>query len=287
MISTCDSLQQIESKEIDSKSDANIAPWIVNPHGVVSLLAMYEYGAAQFYKLSQALTTFGIERGLLLSDKGRAQFQEWLDTVHEQTAMLGMTLSNNQVAAVVNTVNTLGPRDEAVSREIHELQRRISEELEARTFKWIPEEKAAYLKPVRTLWLMSYGELRVEVDSARRCYAYGENTACVFHLMRVVDWGLRRVADSLGIAYEARNWSGIGKAIQDKMELKHKDKSDDWKKAEPFYAQILTDIQALSRGHRNPALHEIGVRYDEREAHHLLTVVEGFIRHVLTNIQQA
>src|SRR5437879_5446787 len=52
-----------------------------------------------------------------------------------------------------------------------------------------------------------------EFQKAGRCFAYGENTACVFHLMRVVDFYLREVARSLNISYDARNWHGIGTTI--------------------------------------------------------------------------
>jgi hypothetical protein len=122
-----------------------------------------------------------------------------------------------------------------------------------------------------------------EMQSAGRCYALSEPTACVFHLMRVIDAGLRSVADSLNIGYDARNWSVIGNKIQSKMEEKYGNKTDDWKQSEPFYASILTDIQAISRGHRNPVLHEVEKKYNDSEAHYLLTVTEAFMGHLADN----
>ena len=92
-----------------------------------------------------------------------------------------------------------------------------------------------------------------ELEAAGRCHAYGQNTACVFHLMRVVDYGLRLVARSLGIVYDARSGHGIGKAIEKKMSQEYGEKVKDWKLSELFYAEILTDIQAISHGHRNGA----------------------------------
>ena len=104
--------------------------------------------------------------------------------------------------------------------------------------------------------------------------------------MRVVDTGLRCVAGSLGVTYDARTWSGIGDTIQKKMEQKHRDKIDAWKQAEPFYASVLTDIQAISRGHRNAALHDIARKYTESEAFYLITVVTAFIKHLADNGMQ-
>jgi hypothetical protein len=101
--------------------------------------------------------------------------------------------------------------------------------------------------------------------------------------MRVIDFGLRLVAASLESGYDARSWDGIGKAIEKKMREKYGDKTEAWKLSEPFYAEILTDIQAISRGHRNPALHELEKKYDQWQAEQLLTVTVGFMRHVLTH----
>jgi hypothetical protein len=101
--------------------------------------------------------------------------------------------------------------------------------------------------------------------------------------MRVIDAGLRSVAASLQIVYESRNWGGIGRAIETRLEQKHQDKSHSWKKSEPFYASVLTDIQAISRGHRNAALHEIERKYTDGEAEYLFTMTEGFMRHLSAN----
>ena len=98
--------------------------------------------------------------------------------------------------------------------------------------------------------------------------------------MRVTDFCFRKVADSLNLSYESRNWQGIGDKITKTMEQRYTDKTNDWRKAEPFYAAILTDIQAIGRGHRNPVLHELERTYDEREARYMLAVIEGFANHV-------
>lgn len=156
-------------------------------------------------------------------------------------------------------------------------------ELGSLKLRVIPREKAGYCDPkwlTEGLLMSKYSDTVDEFQRAGRCFAYGENTACVFHLMRVTDFYLRRVADSLNVLYDSRNWQGIADKISKAMEQKYQNKTSDWKKAEPFYAEILTDIQAIGRGHRNPALHELEKKYDEREARYMLTVIESFADHV-------
>jgi hypothetical protein len=170
-----------------------------------------------------------------------------------------------------------------IQHHVEAIYKTLKAELGSFLLRAIPKEKSKYCNP---RWLTDtpafekFPDTVDEFQRAGRCFAYGENTACIFHLMRLADFYLRKVADSLNVSYEARNWHGIGDKIRVEMEKKHQTKTDDWKKKEPFYAEILTDIQAIGRGHRNPVLHELERKYDEREALYMLTVVEGFAIHV-------
>jgi hypothetical protein len=160
----------------------------------------------------------------------------------------------------------------------------LKSELGSIPIRAIPREKAKYLAQnwlTNTPLFSRFPDVVDEFQRAGRCFAYDENVACVFHLMRVTDFCLRRVAESLpGVTYDARNWQGIGHAITKEMEKTYQSKTDAWKASEPFYAEVLTDIQAIGRGHRNPALHELEKKYDEREARYMLTIIESFANRV-------
>ena len=98
--------------------------------------------------------------------------------------------------------------------------------------------------------------------------------------MRVVDFYLCKVAGKLEIDYDPRSWSAVGKFIAKQMEQKYHTKTDDWKQGEPFYASVLSDLNAIGRAHRNPAIHDLDKKYDDREAKHMLDIVESFAKHV-------
>jgi len=283
----CASLSAGSQSELDllpqwaSKSELTSAPWNTAPYGVVSLFDMLKYAAAAFYKLSEEFSTLAQTPMLLQKPEIQKQCQLSLNELHDYCEQLELPLSKNQIATIIDAVN--GDDIERVRRSFLELQKRVYEELEAKACFCLPGNKVRYWNPVWLLDTPIYDKFRSaweEFQRAGHCYAFGENTACVFHLMRIVDFGLRQVAKSLGIEYEARNWNGIGNKIQEKMEQKYKTKTADWKKSEPMYAEILTDIQAIGRGHRNPALHELEKKYEERDAQHMLNVVEGFMLHL-------
>lgn len=158
----------------------------------------------------------------------------------------------------------------------------LKAEIGATLFKAIPREKNKYCRG----WLegsviASKNDATIEeFYKAGRCYAYGENTACVFHLMRITEFYLTKVAQSLQSGFDPINWGAIAQLITKKMEEKYQNKTVDWKSVEPFYAGILCDIQALSRAHRNSALHNLNRTYDETEARKMLDVVEDLAKHV-------
>jgi len=265
---------------------AKVLPWEIVPYGLVSLKIMLDFAAEQFYRISASLMKFSFVPQLILEPEAGQEFVSAISATEIHCRNLGLEFSANQATTIRNYLLGSQRKIPALKSLCEELQRRMSEELEANAFCYIPKHK---LKFCDRGWLtdtsLPQGVIE-EFQSAGRCYACGENTACVFHLMRTADWGLRRVAVSLGIVYDARNWRGIGEAITRKMELKYQQKSSDWRKAEPFYAEILTDIQALGRGHRNPVLHELEKKYDENQALYMLGVVESFALHVLKHIPE-
>jgi hypothetical protein len=122
-----------------------------------------------------------------------------------------------------------------------------------------------------------------ELQRAGSCYAFDECTAAVFHLMRAIDSGLRLVYASLGAPYDARNWDGIAKKIETEMSKKHQDKTEDWRKKEAFYSEVLTDIRSISRAHRNPALHDIERKYSDADTRYLVEVTKAFMTHLALN----
>src|SRR3954452_1641436 len=60
-----------------------------------------------------------------------------------------------------------------------------------------------------------------EIDEAGKCHALGRSTACVFHLMRSLEIGVRATARCLGIPDPSRpaerNWGNILRSVKDEI----------------------------------------------------------------------
>lgn len=280
-----------------------VPPWETAPYGVVSLLAMLEFSARDYVELSHQL---GLLLGSIAEQRADARLGQKLGMLIRETTRLGLRVTKEHIDSMMlevlrdnpNCLKGYKPGGESEfelevikeSRICHHLETiyaTMRAELGAILFRAIPSEKSKYCDVkllTDTPMFAKFPDTVDEFQKAGRCYAYGENTACIFHLMRVTDFYLRKVSESLGSTYDARTWQGIGESINKKMEQKYKTKTDDWKQKEPFYAEILTDLQAISRGHRNPTLHELEKKYDEREAVYMLTVIESFARRVAESL---
>jgi len=266
------------------------SPWKSDPYGVVSLLTMLEFAAERYWALAGLLTRFASFPRELHKGNWMKVFMAELGDVFKDAEALDLRSSKKQIETIFNAVNGGRCTPEEMHRLLNELAKRMHEELEEVWFRVIPFHKHEFANP---MWLaddldlntVEFGQVVPEFNHAGMCYGISENAACVFHLMRIVDFVLRKVAASLGISYEAHNWQGVGHAISKKMEEKYKTKTDDWKKSEPLYAEILTDIQAIGRGHRNPNIHEIERSYDDRDTRSLILAVEALARHVAKNLR--
>ena len=254
--------------------------------GVVSLLEMLIYAAEDFWKASELLTLLVGEPLVLKHLNGRANAFNTINKLLVHLTNLNLRTSLREAEKMVPAFNAPDTAPSRLKNMAYHLSSVIHSELSGEQFFYMESSKIEYWN---LLWLTdkpiyrAFPLAHAEIQSAGRCYALGEPTACVFHLMRVIDAGLRSVADSLGVGYDARNWSGIGDKIQKKMEEKYQIKTEEWKRSEPFYASILTDIQSISRGHRNPVLHEVERKYTDADARYLLTVTEAFMQHLSEN----
>jgi hypothetical protein len=259
---------------------------------------MLEFSAETYVDIAQQL---GMIIGAL-KGQGTAthDFNKAFNTILGDAESLGLVVTRDQVARMIVeqvsadrtkahlTDGVLHIQDQAIdpNRLLYHMETVITvlkSELRSIKFRAIPKEKARYCDPK---WLTDgvlfdkYPDTVDEFQRAGRCFAFGENTACIFHLMRVTEFYLNKVADSLGVPFNPLGWDHIGKHLTKEMEKKYHDKTAAWKSSEPFYASVLTDIQAISKGHRNSALHDIERKYEERDASYMLTVIEQFSTHV-------
>jgi len=106
-----------------------------------------------------------------------------------------------------------------------------------------------------------------DICEAGRCLATELDTACVLHLMRVLEIGLQRLADRFNIPFERANWNTIIDQIESAIRRISTDspRPANWKHEEERYARVAKEFRYIKDSWRNHAMHSRS-RYDFDEA---------------------
>jgi hypothetical protein len=172
------------------------------------------------------------------------------------------------------------------------LYERFYDEIKSTMFLYVGKDRQQfYTQP-----LIMFGEdladkfsIIHDVEEAGKSYAIGRNTACVFHLMRIMESGLRHLcgeASTYGISIPDpacnRSWDGWLKPIESELRKDRKLKQSEWNSIEPVYAQVVSHIRTVSVAWRNPTMH-VGIKYTGEEALDIFNATRGFMRHLFSS----
>jgi hypothetical protein len=123
-----------------------------------------------------------------------------------------------------------------------------------------------------------------DIEEGGKCLSLARPTASVFHMMRVMEVGLKALAKDLKIPY-APSWESYIKQIDANITAKHKSKSKAWKAIEPFYRDVLGNLMAIKIAWRNPTMHIVR-NYTSTEAEDVLRAVRTLMQRLSEKLSQ-
>ncbi|MGA2270227.1 MAG: hypothetical protein ABSH44_17280 [Bryobacteraceae bacterium] len=177
------------------------------------------------------------------------------------------------------------PTYRQVGEDIRALQLAFDVELETRRFFFVPDERAGYYSSDVLPWdralgkrmeffgpvIAAFPSAEDDIREAGNCFALDRPTATVFHLMRVMEAGLKAVSKALGVAYSS-NWGACIADIE-----KQGQQSD------PFFKEAVAYLRSVKNVWRNPTMH-IERMYSEPEAERIFQAVQAFMVHLATQL---
>jgi hypothetical protein len=127
-----------------------------------------------------------------------------------------------------------------------------------------------------------------DIGSASRCLAFGLYSACVYHLMGIIQEGINAIAKDLGVpVLLTSTWEAIIGPLDKQLDVKRQGmKKEQWKRVEPFYSEALSDLRSIKNAWRNPTMH-FSRSYDEQDAQKIFDRTEAFMVHLSTRLRQA
>jgi hypothetical protein len=265
---------------------------------------MQKVNGAAFYRAATSLKSLEALLGQTLQEKSKAKrafLAEKIDdkyktnmlnligTLNAQLTVLGAILS----AVKVDKFGEELLNDRCTWEKGHQFMKYINDRLQdeldrVALFAMDTERVVKYYEPREPLFGQEFADKFstngvFELDEAAKCFALGRPTAAVFHLMRLMEVGLRATARCLGINDPAkpaeRNWGVILKSIKTGYETK-------WPNAQQrisgdfvLFEALQASLDAVKSAWRNTTMH-IENKYTDEEAEHIFIAVKGFMKNL-------
>ena len=159
----------------------------------------------------------------------------------------------------------------------NELVNRFKDEGSAKKVLILPSDREKFYDLKSPIWgnevQDKFLDMIEDIVEANNCYALDRNTACVFHLMRVMEKAVQKLAIKLGITLTGEAWQGVINAIRGQLNVSYPSHSDPERIK---YESILGHLETVKIAWRNPTMHP-KTTYGEKEAKAILSAVEIFM----------
>jgi len=174
-----------------------------------------------------------------------------------------------------------------VKERLREIGNTLRREVSTKTLLVLEPKEQAYFAPKEPHFggavAAKFLSAAFDIDEASKCFALGRSTASVFHLMRVMEIGIRATARCLGIPDPIkpaeRNWGHIlGEIRKDLDAHGGAAPTKAWAVAgdKEFFEGAYASLDAVRVAWRNTTMH-VENKYTTDEAEHIWSAVKGFI----------
>lgn len=258
-------------KEINQE---RITVW--QPYQVVSLLEMLKKYAHQYFQLGKALKSIRMAFDAMSKRTKPIAGLEWPEggALGEFLGKLQALCKKLKLAASLEQIKRINGKwyfkegfgkgaAQEFSIDIEILEKLIEGELKQHEFLYVPSMNAPYYdkhgfsgRAQRT-----FSKCKFDMVESGKCLALGRYPACVFHLMRIVDAGLKRLGELYDIEPDHPTWGNFLHPLKTKLKALEKVDMEKFQ----MMGSLLERITAIKEI-RNPATHsDEYLAYDSME----------------------
>lgn len=203
-------------EEAISKDTGVVRPWEIEPYRLISWWDMERFSAAGFNYIAEQLAKLAYRVGELPRDLDAKElavsYEPLFRRIREHCASLGLRTS---VLCIDDFLADLG-YDLTVQKfgtHVAELGNTIRREMWACYFFHMPSSQAEFYDQKELFGAevnLKFPTVQYDMVEAGNCYAMGRGTACVFHLMRIMETGVQEFGKKLGVPFtDQKNWQNI------------------------------------------------------------------------------
>jgi hypothetical protein len=250
---------------------------------------MEKFSALSFYEIGERLALLdsvleGDESNGAAEKKnfkdGGAASKAFLE-IKENCRKIGLAIAMKCIDGIIEQ-GLRGTTTEELIHSMTELNRIIKWEMEDRLFTYVPPDQASRYDQKELFGQnvnAKFPNIQFDLVEAGNCYALGRGTAVVFHLMRIMETGVKEFGTTIGIALaDEKNWQNILDEVNKKIKvLPPKDP------ATVKISQASANLYAVKLAWRNEVMHPKGT-YTLEEADNLIRQVKIFMEQLATII---
>ncbi len=303
----------LEERIESSASVPACLPWVENPYRPVSLWdIVIQFSTDRWfwagYEIESIITDCLMKPGpgLLpfdpavmhqpVTDATKSKAIKCVEILRDECIRLGFSVSSETAIELLDWLNS-GKRTEWqwLRNQLHGLQRLVRKEIGGKSFFYVPPDKMrfwptadipyAFTEPVA----IAFPSTVMDSNEAGVCLALGRSTACVFHLMRVLEIALGVIGQVFNVSLAHTNWAPAIEEIEKKIRDMHKDPAwkalPDCKEQQEFYSQALSHFGIAKDAWRNYTNHARGV-YTEELAALIFDNVGAFMKKLATRLHE-
>jgi hypothetical protein len=257
-------------------------------------MEILKFSAQAFYLIGRGgaflETLFKHEPQESLAENRKITVLGGLEKIRAHCQAIGLTLSLKSADRLIENVRANKPAKE-LAQDWRELSGRIRDEIADNLFLFIPKSHVAYYQAEQLFGLSveeAFPSISPEISEAGKCLALHRNTACVCHLMRVLESGLRALAKQLKVAFDNKPWNSVIEVAEKRLKTvrEGKRKPKNWKQDERFYSEAIAHFRFIKDAWRNYSMH-LYQRYDEEQAESVFNHTKAFMRHLASKLKES
>jgi hypothetical protein len=220
-----------------------------------------------------------------ISTKARADLSRFVERLIPQLAQAELDMCQKGAEKVLKVLQDTNQASQIVIA-IDNLRGRLLDQIET-TFCLLlsPAEKRIFeaTTPFGVEVETKFPSASEDIYEAHKCLALGRSTACVMHLMRVSEVGLKALATALSVGHQT-DWGGYIREIEREMDSRAKS-SGKRSADELFYSECALAFGHLKRAWRNPSMH-VDKTYTPDRAKEILDAISSFMSHLATKLSE-
>jgi hypothetical protein len=216
-------------------------------------------------------------------------FAEQHRNILKTCRIFGLPVSAKSCEEIIKRLESDSPKVGKFSVLLGELQKRMEDEFEAQLFLYLPPDDASlYQKPFND-WDNTLAKRQVlasfDIEEGSKCLALHRGTACVYHMMRLMEIAVKDIADALMItlAWDDRSWGKVLNLIKTELDARNKSGDAAWVGQRVFFEDAFVHLNAVKVAWRNPTMH-VDKKYDPDRASEIYDMVRIFMEHLYTTL---